>query len=208
MSSSISSRLAGLTSSLFSPDRNNGFKISLHCPCCTFVPINNYIIPNKSEELEARFAGGSQCWNACMCERRGNWESVSCLSEVQQGFFFYVFLLISQTRVLQLWNNISDRCSLFLSHGRTPNLLNPPSWLNACNKFHDYWIKKCSHFLALLISFGDAAWQGLIASLAVTVAGLHTCCSCCSHPTAWNPSTRATGRNEPWMPLSAPGQNS
>ncbi|KAM9488237.1 transforming growth factor beta-2 proprotein [Clarias gariepinus] len=38
-------------------DRNNGFKISLHCPCCTFVPINNYIIPNKSEELEARFAG-------------------------------------------------------------------------------------------------------------------------------------------------------
>ncbi|KAK1170657.1 transforming growth factor beta-2 proprotein-like [Huso huso] len=38
-------------------DRNNGFKISLHCPCCTFVPSNNYIIPNKSEELEARFAG-------------------------------------------------------------------------------------------------------------------------------------------------------
>uniref|UniRef100_A0A452RNH7 Transforming growth factor beta n=1 Tax=Ursus americanus TaxID=9643 RepID=A0A452RNH7_URSAM len=38
-------------------DRNLGFKISLHCPCCTFVPSNNYIIPNKSEELEARFAG-------------------------------------------------------------------------------------------------------------------------------------------------------
>uniref|UniRef100_A0A8D0DZ04 Transforming growth factor beta n=1 Tax=Salvator merianae TaxID=96440 RepID=A0A8D0DZ04_SALMN len=38
-------------------DRNAGFKISLHCPCCTFVPSNNYIIPNKSEELEARFAG-------------------------------------------------------------------------------------------------------------------------------------------------------
>ncbi|TRY53739.1 hypothetical protein DNTS_017022 [Danionella cerebrum] len=38
-------------------DRNNGFKISLHCPCCTFVPSNNYIIPNKSEELETRFAG-------------------------------------------------------------------------------------------------------------------------------------------------------
>ncbi|XP_034086287.1 transforming growth factor beta-2 proprotein isoform X2 [Gymnodraco acuticeps] len=37
-------------------DRNSGFKISLHCPCCTFVPSNNYIIPNKSEELEARFA--------------------------------------------------------------------------------------------------------------------------------------------------------
>ncbi|XP_048842217.1 transforming growth factor beta-2 proprotein isoform X1 [Brienomyrus brachyistius] len=38
-------------------DRNSGFKISLHCPCCTFVPSNNLIIPNKSEELEARFAG-------------------------------------------------------------------------------------------------------------------------------------------------------
>ncbi|XP_026551532.1 transforming growth factor beta-2 [Pseudonaja textilis] len=38
-------------------DRNLGLKISLHCPCCTFVPSNNYIIPNKSEELEARFAG-------------------------------------------------------------------------------------------------------------------------------------------------------
>ncbi|XP_013013124.1 transforming growth factor beta-2 proprotein isoform X2 [Cavia porcellus] len=38
-------------------DRNLGFKISLHCPCCTFVPSNNYIIPNKTEELEARFAG-------------------------------------------------------------------------------------------------------------------------------------------------------
>ncbi|XP_011364431.1 transforming growth factor beta-2 isoform X3 [Pteropus alecto] len=40
-------------------DRNLGFKISLHCPCCTFVPSNNYIIPNKSEELEARFADWS-----------------------------------------------------------------------------------------------------------------------------------------------------
>ncbi|XP_006625748.1 transforming growth factor beta-2 proprotein [Lepisosteus oculatus] len=38
-------------------ERNNGFKISLHCPCCTFVPSNNYIIPNKSEELETKFAG-------------------------------------------------------------------------------------------------------------------------------------------------------
>lgn len=38
-------------------ERNSGFKISLHCPCCTFVASNNYIIPNKSEELEARFAG-------------------------------------------------------------------------------------------------------------------------------------------------------
>nr|XP_023422668.1 transforming growth factor beta-2 isoform X4 [Cavia porcellus] len=40
-------------------DRNLGFKISLHCPCCTFVPSNNYIIPNKTEELEARFADWS-----------------------------------------------------------------------------------------------------------------------------------------------------
>ncbi|XP_072317483.1 transforming growth factor beta-2 proprotein [Eucyclogobius newberryi] len=38
-------------------DRNSGFKLSLHCPCCTFVSSNNLIIPNKSEELEARFAG-------------------------------------------------------------------------------------------------------------------------------------------------------
>ncbi|KAM9743169.1 transforming growth factor beta-2 proprotein [Menidia menidia] len=38
-------------------DRNSGFKISLHCPCRTFVPSNNFIIPNKSEELEVRFAG-------------------------------------------------------------------------------------------------------------------------------------------------------
>ncbi|XP_003965777.1 transforming growth factor beta-2 proprotein [Takifugu rubripes] len=37
--------------------RNSGFKLSLHCPCCTLIPSNNYIIPNKSEELEARFAG-------------------------------------------------------------------------------------------------------------------------------------------------------
>lgn len=51
------------------PDRNNGFKISLHCPCCTFVPSNNYIIPNKSEELEARFAGGLGCGDLCMCEK-------------------------------------------------------------------------------------------------------------------------------------------
>ena len=45
------------------PDRNNGFKISLHCPCCTFVPSNNYIIPNKSEELETRFAGRSPTYS-------------------------------------------------------------------------------------------------------------------------------------------------
>ncbi|XP_066575192.1 transforming growth factor beta-2 proprotein [Amia ocellicauda] len=38
-------------------DRNLGLKLSVHCPCCTFIPSNNNIIPNKSEELEARFAG-------------------------------------------------------------------------------------------------------------------------------------------------------
>uniref|UniRef100_A0A673MWR9 Transforming growth factor beta n=1 Tax=Sinocyclocheilus rhinocerous TaxID=307959 RepID=A0A673MWR9_9TELE len=38
-------------------ERNLGLKISVHCPCCTFVPSTNNIVPNKSEELEARFAG-------------------------------------------------------------------------------------------------------------------------------------------------------
>ncbi|XP_069036448.1 transforming growth factor beta-2 proprotein [Lepisosteus oculatus] len=38
-------------------DRNQGLKLSVHCPCCTFLPSNNNIVPNKSEELEARFAG-------------------------------------------------------------------------------------------------------------------------------------------------------
>ncbi|XP_036404840.1 transforming growth factor beta-2 proprotein [Megalops cyprinoides] len=38
-------------------DRNLGLKLSVHCPCCTFVPSTNNIVPNKSEELEARFAG-------------------------------------------------------------------------------------------------------------------------------------------------------
>uniref|UniRef100_A0A673MWM6 Transforming growth factor beta n=1 Tax=Sinocyclocheilus rhinocerous TaxID=307959 RepID=A0A673MWM6_9TELE len=37
--------------------QNLGLKISVHCPCCTFVPSTNNIVPNKSEELEARFAG-------------------------------------------------------------------------------------------------------------------------------------------------------
>lgn len=50
------------------PDRNLGFKISLHCPCCTFVPSNNYIIPNKTEELEARFAGK---WNSIIWDGGG-----------------------------------------------------------------------------------------------------------------------------------------
>ncbi|KAL4623001.1 transforming growth factor beta-2-like [Arapaima gigas] len=38
-------------------DRNLGLKLSVHCPCCTFIPATNNIVPNKSEELEARFAG-------------------------------------------------------------------------------------------------------------------------------------------------------
>ncbi|XP_069464684.1 transforming growth factor beta-2 proprotein isoform X2 [Ambystoma mexicanum] len=46
-----------VTEWLHHKDKNLGFKISLHCPCCTFVPSNNYIIPNKSEELETKFAG-------------------------------------------------------------------------------------------------------------------------------------------------------
>lgn len=31
--------------------------MGVHCPCCTFVPSTNNIVPNKSEELEALFAG-------------------------------------------------------------------------------------------------------------------------------------------------------
>ncbi|XP_010896681.1 transforming growth factor beta-2 proprotein [Esox lucius] len=38
-------------------ERNLGLKLGVHCPCCTFVPSTNSIVPNKSEELEARFAG-------------------------------------------------------------------------------------------------------------------------------------------------------
>jgi len=70
------------------PDRNNGFKISLHCPCCTFVPSNNYIIPNKSEELETRFAGGfgwgCVCVCVCVCGcvgRGGRKNGNECLSD-------------------------------------------------------------------------------------------------------------------------------
>ncbi|XP_078064276.1 transforming growth factor beta-2 proprotein-like, partial [Mustelus asterias] len=37
-------------------DRNQGLKLSVHCPCCTFVPSSNNIIANRTEELEARFA--------------------------------------------------------------------------------------------------------------------------------------------------------
>uniref|UniRef100_UPI00398E4639 transforming growth factor beta-2 proprotein-like n=1 Tax=Pristiophorus japonicus TaxID=55135 RepID=UPI00398E4639 len=46
-----------VTEWLLHRDRNLGFKISVHCPCCTFIPSSNNILPNKSEELEARFAG-------------------------------------------------------------------------------------------------------------------------------------------------------
>lgn len=40
------------------PSENNlGLKLGVHCPCCTFIPSTNNIVPNKSEELEALFAG-------------------------------------------------------------------------------------------------------------------------------------------------------
>ncbi|KAM6923570.1 transforming growth factor beta-2 proprotein [Xenentodon cancila] len=39
------------------PEHNLGLKLGVHCPCCTFVPSTNNIVPNKSEELEALFAG-------------------------------------------------------------------------------------------------------------------------------------------------------
>ncbi|XP_068439403.1 transforming growth factor beta-2 proprotein [Clinocottus analis] len=39
------------------PENNLGLKMGVHCPCCTFVPSTNNIVPNKSEELEALFAG-------------------------------------------------------------------------------------------------------------------------------------------------------
>uniref|UniRef100_A0A3Q2YHG3 Transforming growth factor beta n=2 Tax=Hippocampus comes TaxID=109280 RepID=A0A3Q2YHG3_HIPCM len=39
------------------PGNNLGLKLGVHCPCCTFVPATNNIVPNKSEELEALFAG-------------------------------------------------------------------------------------------------------------------------------------------------------
>ncbi|TWW55700.1 Transforming growth factor beta-2 [Takifugu flavidus] len=38
-------------------ENNLGLKLGVHCPCCTFVPSTNNIVPNKSEELEALFAG-------------------------------------------------------------------------------------------------------------------------------------------------------
>lgn len=71
------------------PDRNLGFKISLHCPCCTFVASNNYIIPNKSEELEARFAGK---WNLVVWGMVGrayvvNLERDEVSSHVKVGLF-------------------------------------------------------------------------------------------------------------------------
>ncbi|MEQ2197046.1 hypothetical protein XENOCAPTIV_021763 [Xenoophorus captivus] len=39
------------------PENNLGLKLGVHCPCCTFVPSTNNIVLNKSEELEALFAG-------------------------------------------------------------------------------------------------------------------------------------------------------
>lgn len=38
-------------------ENNLGLKLGVHCPCCTFIPSTNNIVPNKSEELEALFAG-------------------------------------------------------------------------------------------------------------------------------------------------------
>ncbi|XP_062856470.1 transforming growth factor beta-2 proprotein [Trichomycterus rosablanca] len=38
-------------------EKNLGMMLSVHCPCCTFLQSANNITPNKSEELEARFAG-------------------------------------------------------------------------------------------------------------------------------------------------------
>lgn len=38
-------------------ENNLGLKLGVHCPCCTFVPSTNNIVPNKSEELEALFSG-------------------------------------------------------------------------------------------------------------------------------------------------------
>ncbi|KAM9377817.1 transforming growth factor beta-2 proprotein [Pholidichthys leucotaenia] len=39
------------------PENNLGLKLGVHCPCCTFIPSTNNIVLNKSEELEALFAG-------------------------------------------------------------------------------------------------------------------------------------------------------
>ncbi|KAM9795491.1 transforming growth factor beta-2 proprotein [Neosynchiropus ocellatus] len=39
------------------PENNLGLRLGVHCPCCTFVPSTNNIVPNKSEELETLFAG-------------------------------------------------------------------------------------------------------------------------------------------------------
>lgn len=38
-------------------DRNLGLKIGVHCPCCSYIPADNSIVPNRSEELEVRFVG-------------------------------------------------------------------------------------------------------------------------------------------------------
>lgn len=116
MSSFICCRLSDLSvhvcvSHCFSlpPDRNNGFKISLHCPCCTFVPSNNYIIPNKSEELEARFAGGfgwgcesvrlwvravSVCVCECVLEERGKMEIDVFDSSYSPSDLIYIYIYI------------------------------------------------------------------------------------------------------------------
>uniref|UniRef100_UPI00358E554F transforming growth factor beta-2 proprotein n=1 Tax=Myxine glutinosa TaxID=7769 RepID=UPI00358E554F len=50
-------------------DKNLGFKISVHCPCCTFVTSTNNVIPNKSEELATRFAGLDEEWSRGEAQR-------------------------------------------------------------------------------------------------------------------------------------------
>ncbi len=120
MSSFICCRLSDLAvhvcvSHCFSlpPDRNNGFKISLHCPCCTFVPSNNYIIPNKSEELEARFAGGfgwgcesvSLC--VCVCVLGEKRKKVLSPSDL---IYIYIYLL----DLIKAWiaaNQFKTKCT-------------------------------------------------------------------------------------------------
>nr|KAF6395641.1 transforming growth factor beta 2 [Rousettus aegyptiacus] len=75
-------------------DRNLGFKISLHCPCCTFVPSNNYIIPNKSEELEARFADWSH--NSPRGGRNALWTQPIVLGTCRTIAACVLFTLISR----------------------------------------------------------------------------------------------------------------
>lgn len=56
------------------PSENNlGLKLGVHCPCCTFIPSTNNIVPNKSEELEALFAGLFCFFSSACCCALGIW---------------------------------------------------------------------------------------------------------------------------------------